>query len=586
MNTKPNRSSVLSHPITRLTLLSCCLHGAAQGQGILRIDETAFTAAAGLITFSEFAIGTENPTYLPSVYGGGAGSPTVTFGGFFTGQSPGSSNPAAAPPGAAISGVVLGLPTGTLSLDPSSPATFITQDGANPSSPVLSGTPQFNGAVSIHFGVNVVGVGLEGGFFNAIGGTAIRAFGRDGTEIGLVENLGLGIEFLGLVTADGSASIAGLQFSLVGDEPAGFAIDNLRFGVAGEVVVPGVPLNPFAGLTFLSANRQIETVTVQGGYQDLNSRLFRLRSGFRAAESTQAPAPISDAKGGSSKGGAVAITETVRPWEVFGSVGYQTSEFDRSTIGAGPFFLPGYDLDVAHGTAGVEYDFNSNFSVGGALIGSDGDAGFDDGSKIDVQRYGIGLYGSYYRENAISGLKVANSFYADLLYGYSQGDYDTFRRAGAALFSGSTESSTHLVDLNTGLNFHRGNLRHGPTLGLAWQNGEIDGYTEAGAGGLTYAETDVDSVVTSVGYQASYAVETAAGTIVPQLRAAWEHEFEDQGVQFAGATIGGTDDDTAVLGAGVLWQFHELAYSVLDYEARLAEDLDRHQVNLRVGLTF
>ena len=56
--------------------------------------------------------------------------------------------------------------------------------------------------------------------------------------IGSVSNTTTGIEFLGLVTADGSQRIAGLQYTLVGAEPAGFAIDNLRFGLAGQVVVP------------------------------------------------------------------------------------------------------------------------------------------------------------------------------------------------------------------------------------------------------------------------------------------------------------------------------------------------------------
>jgi len=44
---------------------------AAQAQ-IVRIDESAFTAQAGNITFSEFAGGTQNPTYAPADYGGGA----------------------------------------------------------------------------------------------------------------------------------------------------------------------------------------------------------------------------------------------------------------------------------------------------------------------------------------------------------------------------------------------------------------------------------------------------------------------------------------------------------------------------------
>ena len=203
---------------------------------VTRVSEADFTPDAGLITFSEFAVGSVNPTYTPAAYGGGIGSPSVSFDGYFTGQALGGSACGGVP-----SGCVIGSPTTTLSLDSGSPNTFIADDGDNPTSPVLSGTPTFDGPISILFDVDVAGVGLEGGFFNSIGGTAIRAFGRDGTFLGQILNEGLGIEFLGLVTNDGLSRIAGLQFSLVGAELSGFAIDNLRFGLAGQVTVPGVP---------------------------------------------------------------------------------------------------------------------------------------------------------------------------------------------------------------------------------------------------------------------------------------------------------------------------------------------------------
>lgn len=205
---------------------------------VIRVTEGAFVAGSGLVTFSEFATGTVNPTYAPATYGGGADSPTVTFGGFFTGQGPGTVDPAACPVGAAVTGCVLGSPTGPLTLAVASPNTFITDDGANPTSPVLSGTPTFNGSIAVLFSTPQVGVGLDGGFFNAVGGTAITAFDSIGNVIGSVSNVGLGIEFLGLVESGGTATIAGLLFSLVGSEPAGFAIDNLRFGAGGQVVTP------------------------------------------------------------------------------------------------------------------------------------------------------------------------------------------------------------------------------------------------------------------------------------------------------------------------------------------------------------
>jgi PEP-CTERM motif len=213
------------------------LLASAAGAEVVRVDADAFVAGSGLITFSEFAVNTVNPTYAPGTYGGSAASPVVTFGGYFAGQSL-SANPEVDCPGGAATGCVTGSPTGTLRLDAAAPGTFIAPDTSNPTSPVLSGYPTFNGSIAILFSTDQAGVGLEGGFFDAAGGTAITAFARDGSLLGSVTNTGTGIEFLGLVTGDGQPQIAGLLFSLVGEEPYGFGIDNLRFGAAGQVTPP------------------------------------------------------------------------------------------------------------------------------------------------------------------------------------------------------------------------------------------------------------------------------------------------------------------------------------------------------------
>ena len=85
------------------------------------------------------------------------------------------------------------------------------------------------------FSTDQFGVGFDGGFFNAVSSTAITAFGRDGSLLGSVDNSVTGIEFLGLVSDD--VGIAGVFLDLVGAEPAGFAIDNIRFGVRGDIDV-------------------------------------------------------------------------------------------------------------------------------------------------------------------------------------------------------------------------------------------------------------------------------------------------------------------------------------------------------------
>lgn len=230
----------MRHLKLALVVGAMVLPAAAQAQ-IVRVTEANFTAAAGLITFSEKPLGTVNPTYTAAEYGGGGGAPTVTFDGYFVGQSL-SLNPGVDCPGAAATGCVVGTPTGPLALDAAAPDTRIVTDGAAPNSPVLSGSPTFNGPIAVLFSVDQYGVGFDAGFFNAVGSTGITAFARDGTLLGTVSNTGLGIEFLGLVST-GPKQIAGVFLDLVGAEPAGFAIDSLRFGLRGQVN-PGVIPEP------------------------------------------------------------------------------------------------------------------------------------------------------------------------------------------------------------------------------------------------------------------------------------------------------------------------------------------------------
>lgn len=187
---------------------------------LIRLGNGSFTPAASVITFSEtgYPINTVNPVY-------NAGGINITFDGYFVGG--------------------LGTPTvgQPLALDAASADTFITTDGANPTSPVLSGTPRFNGSIAILFSQNVAAVGLDGGYFDNIASMSIGAYDRLGNFLGAVTNTQTGIEFFGLGDNSGNAVIAGIQFYISGYEAAGYAIDNLTFALDGGGYDPpnGVP---------------------------------------------------------------------------------------------------------------------------------------------------------------------------------------------------------------------------------------------------------------------------------------------------------------------------------------------------------
>lgn len=228
--------------ITGLTVGLASLVATALPAQLVNLGPGSFSPLAPTITFSEYALGTINPSYnFTDVLG--LGDVEVNFAGAFMGQTVTGGNPV----------TLTGLPTGPLALN-SAVETIITVDGAIPTSPVLSGQPLFNGPIAILFSKPVAAVGLSGGFFDAVGGTSIAAYGTNGAFLGSITNSQTGVEFYGLRTAFGTNDIAGVAFYITGDEPAGFGIDNVMFGSVRQlqtVPEPSTVLLMASGIAFL-----------------------------------------------------------------------------------------------------------------------------------------------------------------------------------------------------------------------------------------------------------------------------------------------------------------------------------------------
>jgi hypothetical protein len=109
---------------------------------------------------------------------------------------------------------------------------FISSDGANPTSPVLSGVPQFQGPIVGHFvksGTNtpitVNVLQLDAGYIDNPGSVEIVANLADGrTRTAIADHLG--IDQISISTR----GIRSFTVQAVSQEDAGFAIDNLGFG--------------------------------------------------------------------------------------------------------------------------------------------------------------------------------------------------------------------------------------------------------------------------------------------------------------------------------------------------------------------
>lgn len=108
---------------------------------------------------------------------------------------------------------------------------FIAEDGAQPTTPVLSGTPLYEGAVEGWF-VNPDGdvrtvdsLTLDVGYINSPHSTLVTVYGRDGAVLLTVDLAAGGI----VHTVIHQVGMARFRVESISDEPAGFSVDNVTF---------------------------------------------------------------------------------------------------------------------------------------------------------------------------------------------------------------------------------------------------------------------------------------------------------------------------------------------------------------------
>lgn len=114
---------------------------------------------------------------------------------------------------------------------------------------------------------------------------------------------------------------------------------------------------------------------------------------------------------------------------------------------------------------------------------------------------------------------------------WSQLDFDTDRdvHLGPAVrtHSGSTDGENLSAAVSAGWEFGEGALRHGPVASVLAQRIDLDAFAEDAPGlstSLAYPEQSFDSLIGSLGWQASYA---GGADLKPYARVTVDHEFED-----------------------------------------------------------
>ncbi|MBP6783485.1 MAG: autotransporter outer membrane beta-barrel domain-containing protein [Verrucomicrobiales bacterium] len=287
-------------------------------------------------------------------------------------------------------------------------------------------------------------------------------------------------------------------------------------------------------------------------------------------------------------------------WMVFSSANF--GNVDLSNLGGNP----GLESYTYSSTLGFEYQVNESLALGLGWSHIWNDNTMNGGlGSADLEGDAAIVYASYFK----------NNFWADLLYSYGSYEADLRRNALGGTSVASPDLVAHQLSFNLGYNIEAdfsgtplagltdGNHRvvHGPTASLDYSTGTLDGYTETGNPGFdaVFAAQDYQSLITTLGWQATLTRETSWGHLKPQIRLGYGHEGVDQNTSVSGSLaanplISATrtnispGEDWMEVGAGLILDFNGSNLSVyLDYTGQyLREGAEVHSGSLGAQMRF
>ena len=268
----------------------------------------------------------------------------------------------------------------------------------------------------------------------------------------------------------------------------------------------------------------------------------------------------------------------------------------------------GFDISSYELTGGLDYRFTDSIVAGLALGLSAVETDVDDnGGGLDVDGYELTLYGSYSRPTGL---------WLDGMLAYAKYDYDQERTIRYDLAGGTSVNQTASADfdgyqaafsLGGGYEWSREALTLTPSARLQYLRLAVDGYEESlsnpaaeGSGwGVELLSQDYESLTLTAGAQASYAISTSWGVLLPYGGLEWIHEFEDDNRPIVGIFLGDPNEQSfrlpideadpnyfrLSLGSSAIFAQGRSAY--LQYQTILGyDDLSHHSISAGLRLEF
>jgi outer membrane lipase/esterase len=306
---------------------------------------------------------------------------------------------------------------------------------------------------------------------------------------------------------------------------------------------------------------------------NLNDRMTQIRQGSTGFVSPVAPAPAPAPTGKEIGKKEVAppalVPSPTNRWGVWvNGWGDWVNVDDDSGV-------KGYDFTTGGVSVGIDYRITDCLAIG--IFGTYAHTWTSlNPGNVDVDTGRGGAYATYWNQ----GFYVNTGIY---------GGYNSYDNSRLTLFqghfaSGSTEGYEFSTFVDTGYDFHFGNLSIGPVFGAQYTNVHVDGYTERALFlPLNIHSDSEESWRTDLGIQASYTWHVGNITVIPSLWAAWEHEYKYSrlpitfgSVDFPGAsatTFGPHEGhDSAIINAGANIEWTPRISTYVGYQGQLGRD--------------
>ncbi len=205
----------------------------------------------------------------------------------------------------------------------------------------------------------------------------------------------------------------------------------------------------------------------------------------------------------------------------------------------------GYQLNNAGFTMGVDYRVTDHWAIGlsGAYSHTTGD--LVNNGRLNTDGGKIGLYSTYY----------TGGFYVDASATGGWNQYDTRRNAYLGVETGSTDGAEFDGMIAVGYDWTRGCWKVGPYADFEYNYVEFNSFSEDDRPNsntsslipLHFPDQNESAYRTNLGFRIAHEQVMKPGeglTVVPEVRAAWRHDFGDNSYGITSNFIGCDDQFT------------------------------------------